>query len=71
MWQVWNAYAWPSVEILLHGLLPGIEGMLGRRRAGGSVRGGCGVRENVGVLHRVGVLRHKHHAPALWLCSEV
>lgn len=35
------------------------------------VRGGCGVGENVGVLHRVGVLRHKQHAPALWLRSEV
>lgn len=45
--------------------------MLGRRRAGGLVCGGRGVEENVGVLHRVGVLRHKHHAPALWFCSEV
>lgn len=66
-----NEHAWPSAEARLHGLLPGTAGVLGRRRAGGFVRGGCGVGENVGVLHRVGVLRHKQHAPALWLRSEV
>lgn len=38
---------------------------------GAAVRSGCGVGENVGVLHGVGVLRHRHHAPALWLRSEV
>lgn len=40
-------------------------------RAGAFVHSGCGVGENVGVLHSVGVLRHRHHAPALWLRSEV
>lgn len=32
--------------------------------------GGCGAGV-VRVLHTVCVLRHRHHAPALWLRSEV
>ncbi len=39
--------------------------------AGASAQSRCGVGEDVGVLHSVGVLRHRHHAPALWLRSEV
>lgn len=40
-------------------------------RAGAFERSGCGVEEDMGVVHSVGVLRHRHHAPALWLRSEV
>ena len=42
-----------------------------RNRAGASTQSGRGVEGDAGVLHIVGVLRHTHHAPALWLRSEV
>lgn len=41
------------------------------RGAGAFAHSGCGVQEDMGVVHSVGVLRHRHHAPALWLRSEV
>lgn len=40
-------------------------------RTGAVVYSGFGVEEDVAALHSVGVLRHIHHAPALWLRSEV
>lgn len=40
-------------------------------RAGVFAHSRCGVEKYVGVLHSVGMLRHIHHAPALWLRSEV